>query len=139
MTDDSWRYYGDGPIRRNDIWYGETYNAQKEVDGWTQPGFDDSSWVAANTSVTNSATLSARVDPPVSNTEILTPVSVTEPVDGVFVYDFGQEFSGICRITLKGEVGQVVTMRHAEPVSYTHLDSCRPQPPRTGKIQTTRH
>lgn len=121
VTDDSWRYYGDGPIRRNDIWYGETYNAQKEVDGWTQPGFDDSSWVAANTSVTTSATLSARVDPPVSNTEILTPVSVTEPVDGVFVYDFGQEFSGICRITLKGEAGQVVTMRHAELLNTENL------------------
>ena len=44
VSDETWRCYEDGPIRSNNIYCGETYDATKEIDGWTEAEFDDSSW-----------------------------------------------------------------------------------------------
>lgn len=44
ISDESWRCYEDGPIRSDNIYCGEIYDANKEVQGWTEADFDDSSW-----------------------------------------------------------------------------------------------
>ena len=44
VSDESWRCYEDGPIRSDNIYCGEIYDAGKEVEGWTEADFDDSSW-----------------------------------------------------------------------------------------------
>ena len=44
VSDESWRCYEDGPIRSNNIYCGESYDATKEIDGWTEAEFDDSGW-----------------------------------------------------------------------------------------------
>ncbi|MCF0197291.1 MAG: family 78 glycoside hydrolase catalytic domain, partial [Bacteroidaceae bacterium] len=49
-TDTSWRSNANGPIRKGDIFNGETYDARLESD-WTKPDFDDSQWYA--TAVSN--------------------------------------------------------------------------------------
>jgi len=46
VSDESWRCYEDGPIRSDNIYCGEIYDANKEVEGWTAADFDDSSWEA---------------------------------------------------------------------------------------------
>ena len=47
VSDESWRCYEDGPVRSDNIYCGEVYDAGKEVAGWTAPDFDDSSWKTA--------------------------------------------------------------------------------------------
>ncbi len=39
VSDESWKLTTDGPIRANNEYDGETYDARKEMDGWCQPGF----------------------------------------------------------------------------------------------------
>jgi alpha-L-rhamnosidase len=46
-TDKSWKVTGDGPIREGDFLMGETYDARKEMTGWTKANFDDAKWDAA--------------------------------------------------------------------------------------------
>ena len=46
-TDKSWKVTGDGPIREGDFLMGESYDARKEIPGWTQPNFDDAKWESA--------------------------------------------------------------------------------------------
>ena len=46
-TDSSWKVSGDGPIREADFLMGETYDARKEMVGWSRSGFDDSRWEPA--------------------------------------------------------------------------------------------
>ena len=48
-TDNSWRY-SYGPIIRNNVYLGEIYDARREIIGWDQPGFDESSWKNAKVS-----------------------------------------------------------------------------------------
>lgn len=43
----TWKGSRAGPIRRNNIYGGETYDARMEMAGWSSAGFDDSHWAAA--------------------------------------------------------------------------------------------
>ncbi|HEC03140.1 MAG TPA: alfa-L-rhamnosidase, partial [Phycisphaerales bacterium] len=47
VTDASWKVTGDGPLREADIQAGETYDARREMPGWSKPGFDDGQWETA--------------------------------------------------------------------------------------------
>lgn len=46
-TNNSWRLTFDGPIRSNNEYDGEEYDARKEMKGWNLVGFDDSKWLKA--------------------------------------------------------------------------------------------
>ena len=71
VTDESWSYYNDGPVRLASFFQGERYDATKEaaVEGWTSAGFDASSWTSASIVETRkqfaNAELVTRTDTPV--------------------------------------------------------------------------
>ena len=46
-TDPTWKVTGDGPIQEGDFLMGESYDARKEMAGWSRPGFDDRKWEPA--------------------------------------------------------------------------------------------
>ena len=46
-TDGTWRATEDGPIRLSDMFYGETYDARKELTGWSSTGYRDGDWSPA--------------------------------------------------------------------------------------------
>lgn len=128
VTDDTWKVYDDGPIRTNSFWQGEVYKAGKEVDAWCEYGFTDTSWqtvaIRCPTDMYGNShdfKLVAQFDPPVRVVETLAPVSVTNPKDGCQVYDFGQELTGVIRVTVKGKASDVITMRHGEWLNDEHL------------------
>lgn len=47
VTDKWWMVTSDGPVREGDFLMGETYDARKEMSGWSKTGFDDSKWESA--------------------------------------------------------------------------------------------
>ena len=119
VSDGSWKKYDHGPVVRNGFQFGEDYDARKEVDGWKDGGFDDSSWDAADIFEKPAPTvqIQAYVGLPIRNNITLDAVSVTEPVKGVFVYDFGQNVVGVPRLEgMKGCAGQVVNLRYGEMI-----------------------
>lgn len=116
-TDSSWKYCTDGPILFNDIFDGETYDAQREKDGWSTAGYDDSAWNEAFETKREFlnigepiSQLSGLVKPMLT----LKAVELTQPENGVYIYDFGQNLAGVVRVKLKGKKGTTVTLRHAE-------------------------
>ncbi|MFC8202053.1 family 78 glycoside hydrolase catalytic domain [Streptomyces sp. NPDC057298] len=42
--DGGWKATDTGPYRADDIYDGQTYDARKELPGWTAHGFDDAAW-----------------------------------------------------------------------------------------------
>ena len=133
VTDGSWKKYDHGPVVRNGFQFGEDYDARKEVDGWKEGGFDDSSWDAADIFDRPAPTvqIQAYVGLPVQNNITLDAVSVTEPVKGTFVYDFGQNVIGVPRLEgMKGRSGQVVNLRYGEMI-YPERIPTEPVPPYT--------
>jgi len=99
----------DGPIRRNDFWNGEVYDARLQRPGWTTPGYDDSQWVAAAVKQSPGGFMQSQLMPPIKVNRTLRPVKLTNPKPGVYVYDLGQFFGGWARLRMRGPV----TMEHA--------------------------
>ena len=113
-TDESWRLTVDGPIRANNEYDGERYDATREQKGWSSPGFDDSSWQQAQSVAPPEGTLVAQMAEPLRVMETLQPKSVNEIRSGVFIYDLAQNMVGWCRLHVKGPRGTQVQLRHAE-------------------------
>jgi alpha-L-rhamnosidase len=103
-----------GPWTSADFLKGEAYDARREMKGWDAPGFDAAAWQPVGTGAEVQPALEAHPAEPVVAFAELTPVKMTAPKPGVFVYDLGQNFAGVVRLAVRGEAGQTVTLRFAE-------------------------
>lgn len=126
-TDEAFWCSTDGPIREDDIYQGEFYDATLEQENFGKAGFSHESWQPAKTDAVNDAYLTmplrGKENEPIRCVEELTPVSVSEPEENVFVYDFGQNFAGTCRIRVTGTRGQLLTLRYAEALNTETMDN----------------
>lgn len=114
-SDDSWKLTADGPIRENNEYDGEAYDARKEIEGWSEPGFvEDERWQAAKLVDGPTGVLNSEMAEPMRVVETVRPVAITSPSPGVYVFDLGQNIAGWCRLTVKGPAGTRVRLRHAE-------------------------
>ena len=113
VTDETWRT-ADGPITNNSIYLGEVYDARKEVPGWDAPGFDDQAWRAVAIETAPLGVMRAQSAPPIRVTEGIPAVKVTEPKPGAFIYDFGQNFTGLASLRFQAAAGDKIVMRYGE-------------------------
>lgn len=120
VTDESWRATT-GPITSSSIYDGESYDARLELDSWSETGFDADGWTAVSTLDHDLTILEAPISPPVRRTEELAPVSITQSPSGKTLVDFGQNLVGWLRITVEGEAGHTITLRHAEVLEQGEL------------------
>ena len=106
----------DDPCTQAHVYQGERYDARLEEDGWDEPGFNDSHWSDAN-EVADSGVgeMHGRMMPPILKSRTgLVPVRITEPMPGIFVFDFGQNLAGVVTLYVSGPKGTVVTMYTGE-------------------------
>jgi len=113
-SDETWKVTTNGPIRANNEYDGEIYDARKEMAGWSRPGFHDAGWQQAQVLAGPAGVLSAQPMAPIRVTQTLKPIAIHEARPGVYVFDMGQNIAGWCRLTVAGPRGTTVTLRHAE-------------------------
>lgn len=111
VSDESWKA-APSPITYSSIYGGENYDAALEQAGWNMPGFYDAAWknvitVAAHPLVSQSAD-------PVKRMQAFDPVSAKEVRPNLWVYDIGQNLSGIPQIKVRGNRGDTVRITPAE-------------------------
>ena len=109
VSDSSWKTTA-GPVVFSSPYGGEDYDAQLELPGWDQPGFDAANWKDTVVVKGPGGTLVPEYIPPVEALHRYGPVMVTHPGAGVAVYDLGQNFSGWPEIEVSGARGTRVTM-----------------------------
>ena len=116
VTDADWRGATVGPLRFSGIFEGATYDARAAMPGWDAPGFDDAGWKAVKHPEEDRqiGKLVWQRNEPIRVTRELTPIAVTEPKPGVYVFDFGQNMVGRTRFTFRGRPGATVELQHAE-------------------------
>lgn len=100
-------------ITFDDYRFGEHYNANLAIDGWNTVDFDDSAWDNALVAATPRGEIRVCEAEPIKIQKELKPVSITKLDDG-YLYDFGQNCAGVCRLTVKGEKDQRIELRHGE-------------------------
>jgi alpha-L-rhamnosidase len=131
VSDREWRT-ALGPLI-TDAWYsGSDHDARREQPGWDRPGSDLSAaakrrdgtatgWIAAGIAPPpNLATrLVARTAPPITIADRYEPVTITNPVPGTWVFDFGQNIVGFPLLKLRGglPVGTTVRVSPAESLA----------------------
>ncbi|WP_421826828.1 family 78 glycoside hydrolase catalytic domain [Larkinella sp.] len=113
ISDQSWKVTP-SPITFNTIYGGEDYDARLEQKGWNRAGFDDKTWKNAVLVTSPIGKLMPEIDYPVRFLDSLTARKMTVVGPNTVVYDFGQNCSGIPRITVKGKAGQNLKMAPAE-------------------------
>ncbi len=128
VSDPSWKMTTNGPIRANNEYDGEEYDARLEQPGWASPGFDDSTWENAALVSGPGGRLSAQMLEPIRVTGTIKPAKMSSPKPGVYIFDLGQNIVGWCRLTVRGPAGASVQLRHAEilrPDGTLYLDNIR--------------
>ncbi len=113
-TDDSWKGTVDGPIRTNNEYDGEEYDATKEMPGWNTAGFDDQKWLKAEFVQEPGGAYEAQMNENMKVMETIKPVSIKPLKTGVYILDFGQNMAGWVRLNVKGKKGDQVKLRFAE-------------------------
>lgn len=135
ITDPSWKVTT-GPILEADMLMGEVYDARLEMPGWSTAGYDDSQWSSAIRAEENGSLKAEFIDKsgprevelgfrkpprmqaypgvPIVPIEEIRPVGISEPEPGVFIFDMGQNFSGVVRLKVRGPAGTKVRIRHGE-------------------------
>lgn len=115
ISDSSWKYT-QGPIVFNNIYGGEDYDARKEVDNWASVGMDDSGWNEVVITQSPGGKLKAQMLP-IRVTNTLVPVAETNPTQGVYLFDLGQNMAGWWRVEVVGKAGQTIRVRGAESLN----------------------
>lgn len=112
-SDPEWKTT-DGPLLQADIYNGETYDARREMSGWSTPNFDDQAWQMAMRFPPPKALLVGCRSQPVRRQEELPVQALTEPQFGVHIFDLGQNMVGWARIKIRAPAGRQITIRYAE-------------------------
>jgi len=115
VTDEkTWRVNVDGPLRSNNEYDGEIYDARKELQGWTLPSYDDSNWMKAERTALPQGTLRGAMAPNMKVVKTMPARSVQKKGDKL-VIDMGQNLAGWLRVRLNGlSEGDSVIIRFAE-------------------------
>jgi len=114
VSDTTWKITTDGPIRANNEYDGEVYDAGKEIPGWDKPCFDESKWMQAERVSEPSEKLSAQMISPIKIMQTIKPKSVKEIKPGIFIIDMGQNMVGWVSLKVQAKRGTEVQMRFSE-------------------------
>ncbi len=135
-----WYCSTDGPVRYASLFQGQLTDLRKEdlQASFTRPDYDYKTWKPAEELACDQTTakvdvdeltipgtiqpalhyadmkLTASPDTGVKAVEKLVSQGFSQPVDGVYIYDFGQNIAGIPSILLDGKEGQEILLRFAE-------------------------
>ena len=102
------------PVIFDDLHFGEYYDARLEIPGWNLPDFDDSGWSRAVPAEPPRGEARLCGADPITVRSVIKPVSVTKYTDDSYIYDFGVNTAGLCRLRINGTEGQKVLMRYFE-------------------------
>jgi alpha-L-rhamnosidase len=114
ISDQGWQTFS-SPIIFSSIFGGEDYDANLEQEGWSQPNFmkDGKDWF--DVIITNGPEkLESQLQQPLKIMEKFSVINKTQLKPYIWVYDLGQNFSGIPAITVNGNNGDTVKIFCAE-------------------------
>ncbi len=112
---------GPSPVLANDLYDGETIDARRRDDSWLSAGFAGDGWVGVHALDFDTAILTPYVGPRVHRWNELPVVEISTSPSGKTLVDFGQNLVGWVRVSVRGDEGAEVTIRHAEVLEHGEL------------------
>ena len=143
VTDGTWQVTSKSPVLWDSTYYGEDYDANRELPGWASVGYQPPAGLWSNATVQGEQTawpiddttrdtpmaaphMSSQLMQPIRAVREIKPRAMHKVVHGgvtSWVYDFGQEFAGVVRVTLPigTKKGTNVTLMYAEALAHPGL------------------
>jgi len=114
-SDASWKVTADGPIRTNNEYDGEEYDATRELGAWSNPGYYmPKKWLSVELVKEPGGKVRAQRNEPMKVMETVTPVAIKLLKPGVYIADMGQNMAGWVRLRVSGKRRTAITLRFAE-------------------------
>ncbi|MEZ2337358.1 family 78 glycoside hydrolase catalytic domain [Mucilaginibacter sp. RCC_168] len=115
VSDGTWKA-APSPVTFSSIYGGEDNNANLEQPDWDTNNFDDSKWRSV-VKVDGIPELNAQMAEPLKIMQAFEPQNKKQLANGAWIYDLGQNFSGIPEICVRGKKGDTVRIIPAELVN----------------------
>lgn len=136
-TDETWEW-APGPILSTNIYAGEVYDANKEIEGWAEADTQLEGWKPAQIA---SGVIPQRLEPqliePIRMQEIIEPIDLWQTSSGSWIFDFGVNVAGIPLLNVELPQGTRLKMQMGELLdSARTIDFSTTGPAATGVIQT---
>jgi alpha-L-rhamnosidase len=116
-----WKWQvGTGPLLRSSIYDGESYDARKEDPGWDLAKDTIHSmgvhtpWTSAFATSSPGGRMVSQQLSPIKVMKTLSPVSIRQPLKGIYVVDGGRNIAGWASIKVKGKRGAKITLKYGE-------------------------
>lgn len=109
------------PIYFDGLRMGEKYDARKVIPNWSEPCCDLSDWTPAIPVQTDRGEAMLADCHPIVATREIKPISITKE-DDAYVYDFGENCTGLTRLCIRGTFGQHITIDHGEWINNGRFD-----------------
>ena len=117
QTDDKgWKVTTDGPIRANNEYDGEEYDARREMKGWSEVGYNDSKWLNVERTDIPQAYLRAQMTPGMKVLQQITPLT-SHPSPLTSRIDIGQNIAGWLKVRVRGQKGDTIRIVYAEKLN----------------------
>lgn len=116
VSDGSWKT-APSATTFTSIYGGEDYDGKLQQEGWNLKGFDDSKWQNSVVTAGPGGAMCGESDYPLKIMQSFEPVKITRLADTSWVYDFGQNASGIPEITVTEGSGTTLRLTPAELVN----------------------
>lgn len=113
-SDETWKLSVEGPIRANNEFDGEEYDARMEFKDWMNTGFDDHSWRQAERVKAPAGRLEAQVNRNIKIMQTLDPVKRIQQGEGKVLLDMGQNMVGWLQLNVRAQKDDTITLRFAE-------------------------
>ncbi|GAB4454931.1 MAG: family 78 glycoside hydrolase catalytic domain [Armatimonadaceae bacterium] len=116
-TDGTWQT-ALGDLRHADLLMGCATDFRAALPGWNTTAYDPArypqKWKQAQVASVRNITVDAHPNGAVAPQQTLKAIKRTSPRPGVYIYDFGQNFVGWAKFTVRGGSGDTITVRHGE-------------------------
>ncbi|XP_065837155.1 alpha-L-rhamnosidase-like [Oscarella lobularis] len=114
VSSTDWRA-ASSPVVSSSIYNGEVYDARLEKARWNEVGYKlDDSWKQVAIVSGPQGIMPLQLIPPIKQDPPNPPIDIQTLPGNIYVLDFGTNLAGYCRLTVKGDKGQVIVLKHAE-------------------------
>ena len=120
VSDETWKT-SPSPVTFSSIYGGEDYDARLEQPNWNVAGFNDAGWRNVVIVTGPAGNPEPENDYPVKIMQQFNPAKILKPKSNIYVYDYGQNASGIIRLKVKGKAGQEVKLIPGELIDDDSL------------------
>ncbi len=114
ITDENWKLNVDGPIRTNNEYDGEEYDATKELGKWSNASYNDTKWLQPEIVIAPDGKLVAQTNAPMQVMQTILAKNIKAIGKEKYIVDMGQNFSGVLKVIASGKLGDTLTLKFAE-------------------------